>query len=184
MRTESVSGAYFIYCQCACSQLMLQSRVTSLEKTCDDSESCDSPKRKQQNVDMKNSEWPSCKDLIRVQMAQFSQGLGNKHNLNYSCVIWIMTLKMRSLRVRWCTCWCNASSRLSSCVSSTLLPMLTEASSTWHRLCREEEGEKNKKQNTHSVIWHTQDMDSLQMDRDWWPSVWKDKLSKLQRPHK
>lgn len=99
MRAESVSGAYFIHCQCACSQLMLQSRVTSLEKTCDDSESCDSPKRKQQNVDMTNSEWPSCKDLIRFQMVQFSQGLGNKHNLNYSCVIWIMTLKMRSLRV-------------------------------------------------------------------------------------
>lgn len=154
MRNESVSGAYFIYCQCACSQLMLQSRVTSLEKTCDDSESCDSPKRKQQNVDMKNSEWPSCKDLIRVQMAQFSQGLGNKHNLNYSCVIWIMTLKMR-VCVRWCTCWCNASSRLSSCVSSTLLPMLTEASSTWHRLCREEEGKKRETEHPLCQLTHT-----------------------------
>lgn len=28
MRTENVSGAHFIYCQCGCSQLMLQNRVT------------------------------------------------------------------------------------------------------------------------------------------------------------
>lgn len=38
MRTEKISGAHFIYCQCACSQLMLQSSHMSLEKTCDDND--------------------------------------------------------------------------------------------------------------------------------------------------
>lgn len=42
-----------------------------------------------------------------------------------------------------CTWWCSAKSRLSSCVSSTLLPMLTDASSTWHRLWEETEDRKN-----------------------------------------
>lgn len=32
MRTENVSGAHFIYCQCGCSQLMLQTSHMSLEK--------------------------------------------------------------------------------------------------------------------------------------------------------
>lgn len=31
---------------------------------------------------------------------------------------------------------------------------------------------------------HTRDMDSLQIDRDRWPSVWKDKLPKLQRQNR
>lgn len=52
-----------------------------------------------------------------------------------------------------CTCWCRAKSRLSSCVSSTLLPMFTEASKTWHRLWEggRRKGEKNN--NLKSVQW-------------------------------
>lgn len=44
-----------------------------------------------------------------------------------------------------CTSWWRARRRLSSCVSNTLLPMLTEASRTWHKLWRQKKTKQSAK---------------------------------------
>lgn len=68
--------------------------------------------------------------LWQVSITWFPQG--------QSCSIYFSMYLM-------CTCWCSETRRPSSCVSSTLLPMLTDASSTWHRLWVEEEERIKKK---------------------------------------
>lgn len=121
---------------------MPQSRVTSLEKACDDNDSHLTALKANSESGFEEKRVTVLQGFNKSSDGSIFPGLGNKYNLKYSCIIWIMIPKILGVRACWCTCWCNASRRLSSCVSSTLLPMLTEASSTWHRLCREEEGKK------------------------------------------
>lgn len=83
-----------------------------------------------------------------------------------------------------CTCWCSAKSRASSCASSTLLPMLTDASRTWHRLCLEKQNRytHTKAPTQFKMHFYLKPGQSLEMLREWWSSISLHKLYFLQKP--
>lgn len=120
---------------------------------------------------------------IHSQICAFNPINSSHTKQKYQWYQFITMQRSKEMHLK-CTCWCSAKSRASSCVSSTLLPMLTDASRTWHRLWLEKQNRYThaKAQTQFKIHFYLKPGQSLEMLREWWSSISLPKLYFLQNP--